>query len=144
MMTANCAPKLQQIDLRLINRAPDLRRPNLRRPSIKAARYSDSTYADPVATELVDSGTLVVARNVTANKRAHPVFDYFARAFDNTRASDRSMLFPVMRSPSASSSAYRRSDIPTFVRELKSVTNLKQYELKDKHFTVAIQADLKF
>jgi len=78
MMTANCAPKLTAIDLRLINRAPGFTASQLTAAeyqgrSIIRIRHTQIQWR----TELVDSGTLVVARNVTANKRAHPVFDYF-------------------------------------------------------------------
>ncbi len=139
LLNPNLCPNIEKIDLRIVNRVP----------TFSSSMLTIQSYGEPAMihiryTPVLEGEELATTPTITLSSPQiafDPVLSAFARIVDNMRVRCKPLTFPIFR---RGSSSYQRSDIPTFVRRLSSITNHPGYDLRDTQFVVQLRIDEGF
>lgn len=137
-------PRLERLDLRIINRVPTFTASIVTSESEMRIRYT------PVLEGEMPTRTPTINLSVEEPYKApnNQIFNAFARIVDNMRMKLNPLTFPIARNGTLGT--YVRSNIPDFVRRLAHVCNHPNYDPPDARFSVefrinrAIANDLKW
>jgi 8-oxo-dGTP pyrophosphatase MutT (NUDIX family) len=134
------APKLETLDLRILNRVPTFT------SSLLTTNSSDGDLLrirfTPVIEDVEPSSTPTINVVLYTGEKAktEPLFDAYARILDNMRSRSRPLVFPVMRGGHA---GYVRPALDDFVDKLSRTTNDSRYGLADAEFEVSAEIDVR-